>query len=347
MSVAGIILSNLHDAELPALTGKRTMGAVPFGGQYRLIDFPLSAMVNAGLTNVHIVAHHNYHSLMEHIGVGKDWDLARRTGGIRILPPYSTAYANPVENYDSRMQTLVSVRGLIDRLQENDVICCDCDTVGNPDLSALIAAHRASGAPMTVGVEHAGNPEDGPTLNIWIAKTAFLRDVLREAETRRYTSFQNDVIARESAKGNVIPFRFTERFFRLRSLSEYYRLHMLLASDACLRADLFENPMHPIYTKAQNLAPVKYGNGARVERSLIADGCVVEGTVINSVLFCGVHVGRGAVIENSVVMEDCVLAGRAHIGGAILDKCVSIGEGVTLHGHPRLPFFVEAGQEIR
>ena len=126
MSVAGLILSNLHDAELPALTGKRTMGAVPFGGRYRLIDFPLSAMVNAGLTNIHIVAHHNYQSLMEHIGAGKDWDLARRSGGIKILPPYVAAYENSAASklYENRLEALMGAVNFINRRCNFFIMLC-------------------------------------------------------------------------------------------------------------------------------------------------------------------------------------------------------------------------------
>ena len=346
MSVAGLILSNLHDAELPALTGKRTMGAVPFGGRYRLIDFPLSAMVNAGLTNIHIVAHHNYQSLMEHIGAGKDWDLARHNGGVRILPPYSAAFESPGECYDSRMQSLVSVRGFIDRLSEEEVLCCDCDAVGTPDFAALIAAHRAANVGMTVGVEHGGGPAEGPSLHIWIAKTAFLREVLREAESKGYTSFQHDVIGRQSAKGNVAAYRFPERFYRLRSLAEYYRLHMLIAANAAVREELLENRERPVFTKVQSLPPVRYGSEASVQNSLIADGCVIEGRVVNSVVFSGVHIGKDCIVENSILMEHCHLAGRVRVGSAILDKNVSLGEGVVLHGHEKLPFFVEEGKII-
>ena len=346
MRTAGLILSNLHDAELPALTGKRTMGAVPFGGRYRLIDFPLSAMVNAGLTNIHIIAHHNYQSLMEHIGAGKDWDLARHNGGIRICPPYSAAFANPAECYDSRMQSLVSIRGLIDRLSEDEVLCCDCDTVSVPDLAALIAAHRESGLAMTVGTAYGDTPDEGTPLHIWIAKTSFLREILREAEAKGYKSFQNDVIRRQSAKGNVAVFRFTERFFRISSLVAYYRLHMMIAGSSALREELLENRERPIFTKVRNLPPVRYGASAEVESSLIADGCVIEGKVVNSVIFCGVHIGKGCVVENSILMENCHLSGRSRVGSVILDKGVSLGDGVTLHGHSELPFFVEEGRVI-
>ena len=345
MNVAGLIFSNLHDSDLPALTAKRTMGAVPFGGRYRLIDFPLSAMVNAGLTHISIIAHHNYQSLMEHIGSGKDWDLARHTGGIRIVPPFSAAFANPDETYDSRMETLLSVRGLIDRITEEHVLFCDCDVVGVPDLTSLIEAHRTGGLPITLGTEKTA-ADDPAALHIWIARTDFLRDILREAKERHYTSFHRDVMRREMMKGNVSTHAFSERFFRLRSLAEYYRLQMLLATDVDVRHELLETPNRPIFTKIQNLPPVKYGAEAEVCDALIADGCVIEGSVKSSIIFPGVHVGRGCVVENAVLMENCHLVGHARVGSVILDKNVSLGEGVELHGHATLPFFVEEGRLI-
>ena len=105
MPVAGIIFSNLHDLSLPELTRKRTMASVPFGCRYRLIDFALSNMVNSGISNVHVITHYNYQSLLDHIGSGKDWDLARRNGGLKILPPYVTAFSNDTNAlYTTRLE---------------------------------------------------------------------------------------------------------------------------------------------------------------------------------------------------------------------------------------------------
>ena len=343
MSVAGLILSNLHDGELPDLTIKRTMGAVPFGGRYRLLDFPLSAMVNAGLSQVYVVAHHNYRSLMEHIGSGKDWDMARHKGGIHIIPPYSAAYANPAESYDSRMESLVSIRGLIERIEEDHVLCCDCDAIGTPDFTALIQAHKASGRRMTLCTQE---QDRGGRLHIWIASTQYLRDLLRDAEAKHYKSFYEELMAREMQRGNVGDYVFPERFYRIRSLEEYYHLHMLLAREDDVRKSLLESEECPIFTKIQNSPPVKYGKQASVRSSLIADGCVIEGTVVNSVLFRGVHVGAGCVVENSVVLEHCSLSGNARLNCSVLDKNVVLGGNVSLSGHPSLPFFVEEGKVI-
>ena len=343
MSVVGVILSNLHDGDLPSLTARRTMGAVPFGGRYRLIDFPLSAMVHAGLTQIFVVAHHNYRSLMEHIGSGKDWDMARHNGGIHILPPYSAAYAAPDENYNSRLRSLISIRNRLEDLDAEDVLCCDCDAVGTPDLSALISAHRQSGRMMTV-CEEEGAPLG--SLHLWIASAPYLRALLREAENKRYTSFYGELIAREIKRGNVGGFRFSTPFYHIRSISDYYRLHMMLAGDEIVRRELLECEDRPVMTKVQNSPPAKYGKNAKVEQSLVADGCVIEGRVKNSVLFRGVYVGPEAAVENAVVLEHCTLTGHARVAVSVLEKNAVLGGHVSISGHPDLPFFVDEGRKI-
>lgn len=346
MSVAGLIFSNLHDKELPMLTAKRTMGAVPFGGRYRLIDFPLSAMVNAGIHHISVIAHHNYQSLMEHIGSGKDWDLARHTGGIRIVPPYSTAFANPEECYESRMSTLISIRGMLERMSETDVLCCDCDTVGAFDLDSLLEEHQKSDALMTVATTDAQDFGVESELHIWVAKREFLCARLREAEERRFGSFYKDLLQPMKEKGRISFYRFKNDCYRIQSIFDYYRLHMRLVSEDRAREQLFENTRHPIYTHIQNSPPTRYGKNAVVCESLIAEGCVIKGSVIHSVISRGVRIEEGCVVENAIVLENGRILEKSKIHSAILDKNVSIGSGACLHGHPDLPFLVEAGRRI-
>ena len=335
MSVLGLILSNLHDGDLSLLTARRTMGAVPFGGRYRLIDFPLSALVAAGVRDVRVIAHRNYHSLMEHIGSGKDWGLARHTGGVTVLPPYSIAYANPVENYSTRMRSLMSIRGLFDRVEADTVLCLECDAVSVPDLTTFLAAHKASGRPMTIGTRN-----DTP-LHVFAAQTAFLREQLKTAESAHYTSFWLDVVERQKEKGNVATYAFRNRFFLLRSMADYYELHMRLVREPDVLAELLQNPERPVLTKERYAPPVKYGENAAVENALIADGCVVEGSVRDAVLFPGVRVGRDCVVENAVLMRDCVLTGRVRFSTGVVGRGACLYDRVELHGHPALPLFVD------
>ena len=131
MAVAGLIFSNIHDSTIPELTSIRTMASVPFGCRYRLIDFSLSNMVNSGITKIGIIAHNNYQSLLDHIGTGKDWDLARRSGGIKILPPFITTYNGVGEAglYNTRLEALMGVTGFIDRCNEDILVLSDCDGI--------------------------------------------------------------------------------------------------------------------------------------------------------------------------------------------------------------------------
>ena len=154
MSVAGMIFSNIHDRNIPELTRVRTMASVPFGCRYRLIDFALSNMVNSDINNINVITHYNYHSLMDHIGTGKDWDLARRSGGIKILPPYISAFANNVnELYHTRLEALKSINHLISGITEDYVVMSDCNVICNVDFKTMIDDHIKNGADMTIAVK--------------------------------------------------------------------------------------------------------------------------------------------------------------------------------------------------
>ena len=157
MNAVGIIFSSINEKSVYELTKERTMASVPFGCRYRLIDFTLSNMVNSGISHVGIVTHYNYQSLMDHIGSGKDWDLARRSGGIMILPPFVTAYENPRANqlYTTRLEALMGVREYITHCDEDVIVLSDCDTICNIDLSKVLARHEETGADITEILEGA------------------------------------------------------------------------------------------------------------------------------------------------------------------------------------------------
>ena len=152
MVIAGLIFSNLHDDCIPEMTRLRTIASVPFGCRYRLIDFPLSSMVNSGITNIGIITHKSYRSLLDHIGTGKDWDLARRSGGIKLLPPYVNAFDNNVAGklYESRLEAIISAGNFVTRSGADYIVMSDCDTVLNLDISKVVEDHINSGAYLTI-----------------------------------------------------------------------------------------------------------------------------------------------------------------------------------------------------
>lgn len=148
MKALGIVFSNIHDANLPELVRLRTLASIPFGGRYRLIDFALSNMVNSGITKVGVITKRNYQSLMDHVGSGKDWDLARKDGGLIILPPFGDRGSDTL--YNSRLEALKSITGFLRHADEDYVVMTDCDNVCRINYNDVIEYHRISKADITL-----------------------------------------------------------------------------------------------------------------------------------------------------------------------------------------------------
>ena len=377
MSVQGIIFSNLHDKNIPELTRKRTMASVPYACRYRLVDFALSNMVNSGITNVSIITHYNYQSLMDHIGSGKDWDLARRKGGIKLLPPYMSAFANNQNAlYNSRLEAMKSVNYSISRFTSDYVVLSDCDVICNIDLNDMINDHVKNNADITMAVKRVlltrenckrnvivESDDNGritdvnayPTgetgyrdinLNIVVINREYLQSVVLDAIAHGYTSFNRDVLARNASRRNYRIYKYDGYFATINSLEDYYMHSMELLGDPTNRAQLFNVKNRPIYTKVRNSAPAKYNSTSNVKNSLIADGCVIDGTVENSILFRGVKVGKGTTVRNSVLFQDTVTGENVFLNCVIADKNVVIRDGRMLSGHETMPFFIDKGKMI-
>lgn len=374
MNVAGLVFSNIHDRTIPEMTRIRTMASIPFGCRYRLIDFALSNLVNSDITNVGVITHYNYQSLMDHIGSGKDWDLARRSGGIKILPPYVAAYENSAaaKLYTSRLEALLGAQNFINRCNADYIVLSDCDTILNIDLSAVMEDHIRSGAYLTLVTKRISTAEHKffrpcdiavidsqnriteisrylPTgeevdvsTNIMVIRRTDLQAALSESLARGYASFHHDIIGRNLEKKLFRAYRYDGWYSQIDSLETYFSASMdLLTSEA--RKGLFGNGEREIYTKIRNSAPTKYADSAVVSNSLIADGCVIEGTVENSILFRGVHIGRGTVVKNSILLQDTIVSAGVNLNCVIADKNTVIREGRVLSGHQTMPFFIGKG----
>ncbi|MFQ9147123.1 MAG: glucose-1-phosphate adenylyltransferase subunit GlgD [Eubacteriales bacterium] len=377
MSVQGIIFSNLHDKNIPELTLRRTMASVPYAGRYRLIDFALSNMVNSGITSVSVITHYNYQSLMDHIGAGKDWDLARRSGGIKILPPYMTAYANQSNAlYNSRMEALKSVNYSVSRFTSDYVVLSDCDVICNVDLNDMINDHIENNADITIAVKRVllnkdaasrnviidADPEGRivdinpyPTnvtgyrdidLNILVINREYLQSIVVDAIAHGYTSFNRDVIARNTSRRNFRIYKYDGYFANIGSLADYYSHSMELLGTPENRDEIFGIKTRPIYTKVRNSAPTRYAESSVVKNSLVADGCIIDGTVENSIIFRGVKISRGATVKNSILFQDTVIGENVFLNCVITDKNVVIRDGRILSGHETLPFFVEKNRLV-
>ncbi len=376
MAVAGLIFSNIHKSSMPELTSVRTMASVPYGCRYRLVDFPLSNMVNSGITKIGIITHNNYQSLMDHIGTGKDWDLARRSGGIRILPPFISSYdsANGGKLYSTRLEALMGVTNFISKCSEEYMVLSDCDAICTIDLNQVLEDHIKKNADITIVTrtvsEKKDIPSDGATemkcdengfatevsayidhdrpaeisTNIMIVNRLFLLNAVNDASAHGYRHFYKDIIARRVKSARINCYHYEGIYLQITSLESYFRCSMQLL-DPEVRGGLFDESK-PIYTKLRNSAPTVYAEGSDVKNSYVADGCVIEGTVENSIIFRGVHIGKGTVVKNSILLQDTYTGDNVSLNCVITDKNVVIRNNRVLSGHESMPFFISKGAMV-
>jgi glucose-1-phosphate adenylyltransferase len=373
----GIIFSNLHDDAIPELTKVRTMASLPFACRYRLIDFPLSNLVNSGISNVYVVTTRNYQSLLDHVGSGKDWDLARRSGGLKVMTPYMSAFAGTgIARFNSRMEALKSITNTIFNMTSDYVVLADCDGICNIDISDMVAQHERTGADITVAVKKMNvtpekaarsilveSNEEGRitdalirpsritgeydvNINIWVVSRRYLQVMVHDAMARNLTSMSRDFLARNAAFAKYMIYRYDGFYANFSSLQDYFACSMSLLGDSEERNSIFGVKNRPIITKVRNSTPTKYSDDAVVKNSLIADGCVIEGTVENSILFRGVKVGKNTVIKNSILFQDTYTGNSVNLNCVVTDKNVVIRDFRTLSGHESMPFCIEKGKMI-
>ena len=377
MAVAGLIFSNIHNAEIPELTSVRTMASLPFGCRYRLIDFPLSNMVNSGITKIGIIAHNNYQSLMDHIGTGKDWDLARRSGGIKILPPFITAYDSGNGNrlYKNRLEALMGVTHFIAKCTEEYIVLSDCDLICNIDLDDVLTAHKENNADVTIVTRTIGAnemfaaeelakvtvAEDGAiteivnyrggiegaevSTNIMVFNRLFLLNVINDAISHGYKRFYQEMLVSRLATARINAYHYDGVCLQVNSLVSYFNCSMQLLKPE-VRNSLFNVPHRDVYTKLRNSAPTVYSGDSKVVNSYVADGCVIEGTVENSIIFRGVRIGKGTVVKNSILLQDTFTGDNVSLNCVITDKNVSIRNDRVLSGHESMPFFISKGAMV-
>lgn len=367
-NVVGILFSNVHDEKLPELTQNRTMASVPFGGRYRLIDFPLSNMVNSGIYNVGVVTNNNFQSLMDHLGSGKAWDLSRKKKGLTLLPPFNGGS----EEFNSRVRALASIRNFLNACTEKYVLLSDCDIVCNMDYKKVLEDHIQNKADITavfaVGEVPANmneptifslnqdnsvqemliNPKlSGPAnygLNMYIFNKDVLLDILSDCASRNLSNFKRDVVQRNMFEYRFFGYQFQDYTKVIGSMQDYYDANMDLMDDE-IRTQLF-NPQRPIYTKVRDNMPAHYGLNSCLNNSLVADGSIIEGEVDDCVLFRGVKIGKGAKVDHCVIMQDTVIGENCQLSHVIIDKDVVISDGTSINGSDTYPVSISKGSHV-
>ena len=366
-NVLGLLFSNMHDEALRELTGIRALGSVPFGGRYRLIDFPLSNMVNAGISKVGVITKSNYQSLMDHIGSGKSWDLSRKNEGLYFLPPFG----NTDELYNGRVASLSGIMPFLRNSKEEYVVLSDCHVVGNIDYDRLVEEHIASGADVTIAYKKGAPPADMENVLLWTASDGRVTDMvirsggpeesrygiglyvmgkeelMRAVDTavsRHHGSFEWDILLRHVEDKRLYGYCVNEYVSVISSLERYFRTNMALL-DPDVRSELFIGS-RPIYTKVRDCAPAIYGLHAEVSHSLVADGGDIQGTVRHSIVFRDVKVDRGAVVENCILMQGTLVCADSSLNCVITDKNVVIPDDRTLRGFDSYPVFISKGAVV-
>ncbi len=365
-NVMGVIYTGENDARLRELTQIRAIAALPVAGRYRVIDFLVSAMVNSGMKNIGVIMQKNYHSLMDHLGSGKEWDLHGKNDGLHILPPFLTR--ENVGVYSGTLDALRSNTDYMTRSKQEYVVFSGSNIIYNAHLDDFVRFHKASGADVTV--MYTRDPsmkrdeygtyikvaEDGtvtdievePThpnhemtyMEVVVMKRELLRSVVDKGVAHGFHDFRRDVLLRmvQEGKTTVNAWEYTGPAWRLDSVQSFFKFNMDMLDSANRRRLLPEDL--PVYTKVRDEMPARYGENASVVNSLVADGCVIEGKVENCILARGVHVAAGAVVRDCIVMQDGQIHAGAEIANCILDKQAVIEGNARLIGPAEYPIVI-------
>ncbi|MBO5033016.1 MAG: glucose-1-phosphate adenylyltransferase subunit GlgD [Lachnospiraceae bacterium] len=375
-SAMGILFPNSYDSLVPELVTERLMASIPFASRYRLVDFMLSSMVNCGIDNISLIVKRNYHSLMDHLGSGREWDLTRKKGGLNIIPPFAQ---KNISIYNGRVEAIASILDYLKRQKEKYVIMADTNIVVNFNFSELLQKHIDSGADVTIAytreeipkalrdidmtkkdlyytldIDDSGKVEKiivndkdtgvkNVSMNIYVIERNLLIDQIAEAYVNGRIYFERDIISPQLDKLKVMAYEHDGYFARILDTNTYFAENMKMLKEENVEA-LFSPS--PVYTKIRDDNPTRYAAGSHAKNVMAADGCVIEGEVENSILFRGVKVGKGAKVRNCVLMQDTVIETGATVEYAITDKNVKVSAYKELKGTESFPVFVEKRKTV-
>lgn len=364
--MVGLIAANYQNDSFAQLTKDRPVASLPFGGRYRLVDFPLSNMVNSGIFTVGLITPYLYRSIMDHVGVGKEWSLSRKVGGMFILPGSVSGLRNVRSKF--LLRDIINNRVYLDRSQSELVVISGCIKVFNIDFRAVAEKHIESGAGVTMiykktseawetkelyldlgpeGQVKSAHDATGGAGNCFMDAFIINRDLLLKlAGWYEETSYLDlvEIILENLNHLAVSGYEFTGYLGNADSVRCYLRTNRDLL-DPEVNHELFR-PDRPIMTKIQDSPPAKYWPTAEVKNSLVSSGCIVKGTVENSIIFRGVTIEERAVVRNCIIMQNTVIRQDAVLENVICDKHVAVRPGVRLFGNSDDPILVGKGQDV-
>ncbi len=371
-SAFAIIFSDISGKYIKNLTEQRTMASVPFGGRYRMVDFILSSLVNSNIMKIGVITKQNYFSLMDHLGSGADWDLARKNDGLLILPPMSISGASM---YNNKIEALANVINHIKYSDSDNIILTNCNEVINIDFTDLLNLHESCESDITVAYKSLEislssdidpdnavvfeiddckvqkvkiNPgcsgEQNLSLDIMVFKREILLELITDAISESKQSFEQDILQAAVSKYKVCGYEFKGFSKRIEDMETFFGANMSLLSKEA--TDELFNKERPVYTKVGDDFPATYGLESKVSNTIVGDGSLIEGEVVNSIIFRGVKVAAGASVKNSVLMQNTTVEKGVALDYVVTDKNVVITADKSLKGDATYPLFIEKGKII-
>lgn len=362
--IHGIIFSYEKSNGLRELTEHRIHGSVPFGGSYRMVDFILSDMVNAGIRDVGVIMHGKCQSMMDHLRSGKSWDLSRSFGGLTLLPVFAYNSARGDSRFRGKLEALDVVKDYLRHIRQDYVLLADSDVALNIDLKAVLHTHISTGADITAvcapstgdglyfTLDDTGRvrevvenlPAGNRSLQIFLLRTDLLLSLVERFVSRNEYSFQECVLQGMTDALHIQGYVFPGFAAHITDVAGYYASSMRLL-DPAVRQDLF-CPQRPIYAKENDAASTYMDPQGGCVNSLVDDGCDIQGSVCGSILSRGVRVEKGAEVDGCILFKDTVVSKGARLRHVIADKNVKIGPGVHLEGTEKYPLVLSKGAEV-
>jgi glucose-1-phosphate adenylyltransferase len=364
----GLCLSDPHPDRASDGSPTRTLSAARFSGRYRLVDFVLSNMVNSKIYTIGMILNSHYQTLISHIGAGKDWDLARKSGGVTFFPPYHADERRSVNNeLDGPLQRAAEF--LVQSKDTEYIALADSSVIYNMNYRKVLEAHKKSNADVTaiytrkkitpserentvafsiseegrvIGVNNSplGTEVTNVSLGAYIINKRVFIQLTAGEKNCGMLRFTRSLLAGALERLNVASYEFKGYSAHICSVETFFHYNLDIL-DIDKRNSLFDFEGRQIFTNRRDSLPTKYGKQANIKNSIISDGCQIDGTVINSVICRNVIIGTGAVVKNCVLMDDTKVEKNVSLECIITDHSVVISENRKMMGYPTYPVYIE------
>ncbi len=367
----GIINSKEKENNFGGLCNHRPVYMLPFGGRYRLIDFTISNMVNNGIQSVAIYTGKKMRSTMDHIGNGNPWDLNRKFNGLFMFPPI---FDNDYGLYTGDIHQYHSTEPFFQHAREKYIFVCNPDILNKVDLGKAFELFLETDSDFTliykkqkdehgnfihkdkiiingegklesIGLNLGTETEFDLFLEMGFIKKEVFLDLVRRSIERGNINYLKDAMLTWRDEYKITTYEHKGHVENISDLKNYYDANMHILNDKIANELFYENGL--IFTKSKDEPSTWYGRDSKVRNSTIANGCIIQGEVENSIIFRGVKIGKGAIIKNSIVMQKSEVEEDAVVVNSILDKYTCIERGAQIIGNTSSPYVVEKNKRIR